>query len=302
MANFPIAAGHPDLSGNYIPNLFAKKLLIEFYKSTVFGAIANTDYQGTISDMGDKVSIRTLPSITINTYTKGMDLTYEKLTPTNVDLLIDKGRYWAFPVNDVDLKQADIAYVNQWSAHAATSLKVNIDNGILSDIYTAVHASNKGATAGLVSADIDFSTTAGNVATDPAILNKIVDMGDILDQQNVPSEGRWVVLPSRAIALIKKGTLKDASISGDSTSIMRNGKVGTIDRFTVYQSNNVYNDGTDDVALFGHPTALTFASQMAKVETLRNQNDFGSLVRGLQVYGYKVVKPEAIGYALIRYA
>ena len=83
---------------------------------------------------------------------------------------------------------------------------------------------------------------------------------------------------------------------------MRNGKVGTIDRFTVYQSNNVYNDGTDDVALFGHPTALTFASQMAKVDTLRNQNYFGSLVRGLQVYGYKVVKPEAIGYALIRYA
>jgi hypothetical protein len=301
MANFPIAAGHPDLSGNYIPNLFAKKLLIEFYKSTVFGAIANTDYQGTISDMGDKVSIRTLPSITINTYTKGMDLTYEKLTPTNVDLLIDKGRYWAFPVNDVDLKQADIAYVNQWSAHAASSLKVNIDNGILSDIYTDVHASNKSASAGAISANVNIADV--NVLNeDDTMVDLIVDCGDVLDQQNVPSEGRWFVLPSRAVAAIKKGTLKDASISGDSTSVMRNGKVGTIDRFTIYQSNNVYNDGTHDFALFGHPTALTFASQMAKVETLRNQNDFGSLVRGLQVYGYKVVKPEAIGYATIDYA
>jgi len=303
MANFPIAAGHPDLSGNYIPNLFAKKLLIEFYKSTVFGAIANTDYQGTISNMGDKVTIRTLPSITINTYTKGMDLTYEKLTPSTVDLLIDKGRYWAFPTNDVDLKQADIAFVDKWARHAAETLKVNLDNGILADIYTDVSASNKGETAGVVSSGYNIDAVDVNVTDKPNVLmNSMVDCGSILDEQNVPESGRWFVLSARAANFLKKSELRDASISGDGTSMLRNGRLGMIDRFTVYQSNNVYNDGTVDYLMFGHPTSLTFASQMTKVETLRNQKDFGDLVRGLQVYGYKVVKPEAIGYLTTTYA
>jgi hypothetical protein len=103
--------------------------------------------------------------------------------------------------------------------------------------------------------------------------------------------------------LVKKSDLKDASISGDSTSIVRNGRLGMIDRFTVYVSHNLSRSGSGASTKYniiaGHKMGLTFASQMTNVETLRSESTFGSIIRGLQVYGYKVVKPEALATAVV---
>jgi len=125
-------------------------------------------------------------------------------------------------------------------------------------------------------------------------------MGSVLDEQNVPTSDRWVVLPIWAINLLLLSDLKDASLTGDPVSTIRNGKVGKIADFTVYKSNllNVISGSKTNI-IAGHKSALTFASQLLNSETLRAESTFGTLVRGLQVYGYKVVKPEALVHGVI---
>lgn len=304
------AAGHPDYSSagasKYIPEIWAGKLIEKFYKATVFGAIANTDYQGSIKSQGDKVYIRQIGDVTIRDYTKGQKLTYERLESTDVELLIDKGKYFAFTCDDVDAYQSDIKLMNSWSTDASEQMKITIDGAVLQDMATASNMSayNTGATAGKISSSFNIGVSTAPVQLTKAnVLEYIVDCGTVLDEQNVPETGRWMVIPSWIANLIKKSDLKDASLVGESPSIMRNGRLGIIDRFTLYLSNNVYS-ATDTVtcyySLFGTNHAISFASQITKMESLRAETTFGDLVRGLQVYGYKLVKPEAMGLLYCR--
>jgi hypothetical protein len=302
MARLALAEGHPDMSGGYIPTLYAATLLVEFYAATVFGAIANTEYEGTIQKYGDKVEIRTLPEVTINDYVVGQKLAYAKPDPSKVTLEINKGKYWAFEINLVDEKQSDIDYINKWAVHAAAKMKIAIDSGILSDIYSDVHASNTGSAAGVESGNINLGVAGTPLEfKDSTALDIIVDAGVVLDEQNVPDDGRFLVLPAWACGNIKKSDLKDASITGDGKSILRNGRIGMVDRFEIFMSNNVAKN-TDDTAwhaMFGQKEALTFASQLTHKEMIPNMDDFGQLLRALQVYGYEVVKPEALGQLYI---
>lgn len=298
----PVAVGVPQQSGIMIPEVWSGKLLVKFYTATVFSAIANTDYEGEIKNQGDTVHIRTTPDITIRDHVKGQKLTYEQPEPTIVDLLIDKAKYWAFNDNDIDKHQSDYAYVEDWTRDASEQLKIAIDRSILANIYADAHASNKGATAGKSSKSFDLGATgAPEQLTKANILDYIVDMGTVLDEQDVPESNRWLLLPPWACGLIKKSDLKDASLSGDDTSIMRNGRLGMIDRFTIYRTNQLSRvvDGANTVTniMFGHKSALTFASQLTESEgPMRSEQYFGNLYRGLQVYGYEVIKPEALGH------
>lgn len=274
-------------------------MVVKFYKSTVFGAIANTDYRGNITKFGDKVHIRVTPSITISTYVIGMGLDYERPTTDDVELDIDQGHYYAFAVNKVEQVQSDLAYVEKWTDDAGQQMAITIDTAILAGIYGDADTNNAGTTAGEVSGDIDLGVTGTPESVDKTnILDYIVDWGTVLDEQNVPDTERWGVLPPAFCGYIKKSDLKDASLAGDGTSIMRNGRIGAIDRFTLYRSNSVAKNGTTPEEWnipFGHPSCLTFASQIVEHETLKNQKDFGDLIRGLQVYGYKVINSAGIG-------
>jgi hypothetical protein len=132
------------------------------------------------------------------------------------------------------------------------------------------------------------------------ILEAIVDMGTVLDEANAPEQNRFLVIPARAAGLIKKSDLKDASITGDGTSVLRNGRLGMIDRFTLYISHNLQLQAGGKFSLVaGHKMGLTFASQMTNMESLRSESTFGDIIRGLQVYGYKVVKGEALAQMII---
>lgn len=297
----PVAAGITSHSGNLTPEIWSGKTLVKFYTATVFAAISNTDYEGEIKNAGDTVHIRTIPDITINDYYIGQDLKYERPKTTVIDLLIDKGKSYALAINDVEKMQSDIAYVEKWTDDAGEQMAIKIDYGILGDVYADVDSSNAGASAGKKSSSIDLGASGAPVPFDKTnILDYIVDCGTVLDEQDIPQTMRWMVLPAIFCGMIKKSDLKDASLAGDGTSIMRNGRLGTIDRFMLYSSNQITTttDGADTVqnCIFGHPAALTFASQLVKNETLKNPWDFGDLLRGLQVYGYKVIKPEAMGH------
>ena len=297
----PVAAGHPQLSGITIPNaIWSGKLLVKFYEATVLGEIANTEYEGEIASQGDKVIIRTTPTITIRDYAKGGTLQTERPEPETVELPIDKGKYWQFVADDVDKFQSDYNYVDDWTRDASEQLKITIDSQVLGTIYASAHASNQGATAGAISSGYNLGVASTPFVLDKTnILDYIVNLGSVLDEQNVPESDRWVILPVWACGMIKQSDLKDASLAGDQTSIMRNGRLGMIDRFMIYRSNLLSSSSGEFNIIAGHKSGLTFASQMLNSETLRAESTFGTLVRGLQVYGYKVIKPESIVHGVV---
>jgi len=221
---------------------------------------------------------------------------------------VDQAISFGFEVNDVDAHQSDLKLMSKFSEDASEQMKIRVDQRFLGRLGTGfagtsdanIASTNKGQTAGAESASIDLGVSGTPESlTSATILDYIVDMGTVLDEVNIPETGRWLVLPAWACALIKKSDLKDASLSGDGTSILRNGRIGMIDRFEIYRSNLLPKTSTYTKIFAGHPSGLAFASQIAKVENLRNPNDFGDLVRGLNIFGYKVVNSEALAVGYI---
>ena len=300
---YPNAAGRPQYSGNFIPEIWSGKLIENFYDATVLAAISNTDYEGEIRQYGDTVNIRTTPEITIRTYTKGQTLQVENPDKPKLQLLIDKGEYFSCIEDDVDKVQSDIALMDTWSKDASERMKIKIDQRVLTDLLPDVSAYNKGASAGRITGNIDLGTTGTPVAiTKSNVLDYIVDLGTVLDEANAPEGDRFLVIPAKMAGMIKKSDLKDASITGDSMSVIRNGRLGMIDRFTIYMSHNLSVSSGKFNLIAGHKMGFTFASQMTNMETIRSETTFGNIVRGLQVYGYKVVKPEALAQGIVTLA
>ena len=306
--SFPVAGGRPNYSGNFIPEIWSGKLIENFYDATVLAAISNTDYEGEIRNMGDTVNIRTTPEITIRDYVKGQTLTVENPDKPKLQLVIDKGEYFACVEDDVDKVQSDINLMDTWSKDASERMKIKIDQRVLTDLLPGIAATNKGATAGEQSASFNLGTTGAplTVSKDGAggttsVVDLVVDMGTVLDEANAPEADRFLVIPAKMAGLVKKSELKDASLTGDGTSVVRNGRLGMIDRFTIYVSHNLYVDSGKYSIIAGHKMGFTFASQMTEMESLRSESTFGNIIRGLQVYGYKVVKPEALSQAVIQF-
>lgn len=307
--SFPVSGGRPNYSGNFIPEIWSGKLIENFYDATVLAAISNTDYEGEIRSFGDTVNIRTTPEITIRDYVKGQTLTVENPDKPKLQLVIDKGEYFACVEDDVDRIQSDINLMDTWSKDASERMKIKIDQRVLTDMLPDIAATNKGATAGEQSASFNLGTTGSplvvtkdGASSTVAVVDLLVDMGTVLDEANVPESDRYVVIPAKMAGLIKKSDLQDASLTGDATSIVRNGRLGMIDRFTIYMSHNLNVSAGKYSIIAGHKMGFTFASQMTEMESIRSESTFGNIVRGLQVYGYKVVKPEAIAQSVISFS
>ena len=321
-ATFPVASPFnttPSYSGTFIPAVWSAKLNAKFYAASVFGEISNTDWQGDIASMGDKVLISIAPTLSVANYVAGTPLTYQVPISTNIELNIDKAKYFAFQINDVLEYQAKPSLLDMFSTDAAEQMRIAMDSTIIYNTFSLADAANKGATAGKASLSYNMGTDATPVTLTPALaLQKILEMSSILDEQNVPESDRWLVIDPYTRAMLMQSNLSQAQFMGDSTSMVRNGKIGTIDRFTVYVSNQLpkgaagtataWTSAVDNetsvtttgtvakrrAIIAGHKSALTFASQITKMETVRNPDDFGDFIRSLNVYGYKVVKPEAL--------
>lgn len=294
------AAGTPQYSGSFVPEVWTGKLLVKFYAACVIASISNTDYEGAIKNQGDKVIIRQTPTITIRDYSKGQTLTIERPESDIVEMEIDKGKYFNFICDDVDAYQSDIKLMDNWSIDSSKQMKIEIDTGVLGEIFSDAHAKNKGTTAGTKTSAFNLGTTGSPVVvTKDAILEYIVDCNTVLDEQDVPDESRWMVIPPWFSGMIKKSDLKDASLTGDAQSVIRNGRLGKIDDMTMYKSNllTAVSDSSGFTAwhiMAGDRNALSFAAQMTKMQTLQAESTFGTLVRGLNIYGYKVLKTEAL--------
>lgn len=356
----------PAYSGVFIPIIWSGKFVEKFYDATVLGAIASTDYEGEIRNFGDTVNIRTHPTITINAYQANQALTVQRPSSPLVTLSINQGAYFNLVLDDVMEIQADVDLLSNWADNASEQMKVYVDTSVLTvdSLGNNVSLSNLGQSAGRLSQSINLGysvntlvasatpgvplflgSVAGSAGNDGAqvtharkIIDFIIDAGLVLDEQRVPETGRWIVLPAWAAAMIKRSAFQQAYLTGDAVSIARNGRLGMIDRFTVYVSNllpigNTTNTAATGTAYpelasasnggglgvanasgtawasgtkypeyavyFGHALGLTFASQMTKVETLRSESTFGTLMRGLQVWGFQVINPTLVGTAIV---
>jgi hypothetical protein len=314
---FPTGSTQPApnaYSGTFIPEIWSGKLIEKFYAATVLAAISNTDYQGEIKNQGDKVQIRTKPTITIRDYEVGQSLLAERPSAPNVTLSIDKGKYFNCILDDVMETQSDINLMSLWSDDAGEQMKIVIDTMVLRGILHAMPTpQNRGSAAGAVTAGVNLgvsgtpvtvvarNATAGQVE----ILDLILRLGLVLDEQNIPETGRWIVMPTWSAAMLKGSELRDAALTGDGVSILRNGRLGMIDRFTIYSSNLLPSGVAGGLAsgeyviYAGHAHGLTFASQMTKMETIRSESTFGELLRGLQVFGYSVLDGKALTEAIV---
>jgi len=316
----------PSYSGGFIPQLWSQKLNAKFYANTMLAEVSNTDWEGEIANQGDTIRIRTTPSITINDYAgAGTTLTSEVPAPIFQDMQIDKAKYFDVQINDVLAHQADMDLMNMFTDDAAKQLKIKIEEDCFFNwfVTTGANALNKGASGGAISGAYNLGTDTAPVdqATPANVLNTILMMSSALDEQNIPEDGRWLIISPRDRQLLMQTNIAQAYFTGDQSSTIRTGKIGMLDRFTVYVSNllpkgqaskalvsglaatssgaTVANAKARRMMVAGTSHACSFASQINKVEELRNQTDFGDKVRGLAVYGRKVVKDEALVTALV---
>ncbi len=316
----------PAYSGSFIPTLWSAKLNAKFYAASTFVDICNHDWEGEISEIGDKVIINNIPDIVIKDYVAGANLSYDTPKPNTLEMSVDRGKYFAFNVNDVLAMQSKPALMDMFSADAAQQMKVTMDATCLYRTLLSgdVSASNRGSNAGKRSFGFDLGIdTAPVTLLVSNVLQKILEMAAVLDEQNVPESGRWLLIDPLTRTLLLQSNLGQAQITGDDKSIVRNGLIGLIDRFKVYVTNqlpykaagaSVWTSGNaDEASIFGgshgvrarvlaagHTSGLSFAAQMSKTETLRNPTDFGDLVRGLQIFGHKVTKGDSVVAAIVK--
>jgi len=311
---YPAGSAGNGLSGTgFIPEIWSGKMIEKFYASTVLAAISNTDYEGEIKAHGDKVHIRTKATITIKTYYADAALELERPQGNQIILNIDQGQYFNTILDDVMAVQSDINLMSMWSDDAAEQMKIVIDRAVLLALLGQADAANRGLTAGKLSGAVNLGVTGTPLAVVPTsptvgqvdVLDCLMRLGQVLDEQNIPETGRWVVLPVWAAVAIKRSELRQAYLSGDNVSMLRNGRLGMVDRFTIYTSNLLpfgvaAGLAAGEFVIFaGHSHGLTFASQMTKMETLKSELTFGQIMRGLQVYGYKVIDGTAIAQAIV---
>lgn len=285
----------------FVPEIWAGKLAPKFYENSVYPYIANTDYEGEIKAQGSVVQVRVRPDIIVRDYIQDGGLQVQRPKSTKISLIINKAKYFNISHNDILRTQSDINLLNEFTDDAAEQVVTVVDQDVLNTVYADFAATNKGLTAGKKSASYDLGTTSDPVdLTSANIMKYITALGAVLDEAKVPMVGRWLCAPAWFCFLIKNSDLKKANEAGDATSIARNGLVGIIDRFKLYMTNNVNSvaDGAETTwhVMAGHSAGLTFAAQIlpGSVETLRNPDDFGDLLRGLTVYGYKVINADLL--------
>ena len=273
--SFSFASGE----NHFIPEVFSKKLQAKFYAQTMLSEVTTNEYEGEISGLGNKVNIRTVPAVSVADYSG--TISYSDVTSSTIELDINKAKSYAFKVDDILREQADIDFMNEAANDAAQNMKIAIEQ----DVFANVAAG---------SSLTDINGTPANV-TSANVLGHILDAGQLLDENNIPEDGRFMIINPAVATVLKQSELRQAYLTGDNVSPLRNGFIGTVDRFNMYVSNNLSTTSGVTSGLFGHPKAIAYASQMTNTETVRLESSFGDGVRGLSVYGYKVILPTAIG-------
>lgn len=274
---------------SFVPELWAAAIQEPYEKSLVYAqaGVVHSDFSSSVSQMGDKLHINTLSAPTIKDYDKAADLEVEDLTTAGDVLTIDQASYFNFRAADVDRAQAAGDLHSPATRQAGIGLRDKVDKyiaGIIKDGATA-----KLGTLTVVDDDPRLASGAQITA-----FKALAKMAEKLNANSVPVEGRYVVVgPKTYSALLMDPRFTKADASGTSEGL-RNGLVGRAIGFDVLISNNVPVTASRELAVAGVPGAVAFASQIVETEAIRDQHRFGDLIRGLNLYGAKVIRPEGL--------
>ena len=288
----------------FLPSIYSKKVLNFFRKASVVEAITNTDYAGEISAYGDSVKIIKEPTITVYDYTRGSDTTSTKLTDQEITLVVDSAKAFKFIVDDIETNMSHVNFKEVASSSAAYSLKDSYDAAVLSTMFSGVSASGPdhviGADAAAGTGGVGETTASVDlgVASEVDPLDLMARMARLLDDQSVPEENRWFVAsPDFYEELSQSGSkLLSVDFNAGQGSI-RNGLVssGKLRGFDMYKSNNVPSVSTaTGQCLAGHISSTATANTILSTEVIRDPSSFGDIVRGLHVYGAKVLRDDAM--------
>ena len=288
----------------FLPSIYSKKVLNFFRKASVVEAITNTDYAGEISAYGDSVKIIKEPTITVYDYTRGSDTTQTKLTDQEITLVVDSAKAFKFIVDDIETNMSHVNFKEVASSSAAYSLKDSYDAAVLSTMFSGVSASSPdhviGADAAAGTGGVGETTASVDlgVASEVDPLDLMARMARLLDDQSVPEENRWFVAsPDFYEELSQSGSkLLSVDFNAGQGSI-RNGLVssGKLRGFDMYKSNNVPSVSTaTGQCLAGHISSTATANTILSTEVIRDPSSFGDIVRGLHVYGAKVLRDDAL--------
>lgn len=271
---------------NFIPQIWSARLLYNLNRAQVYTSpdVINTDYEGEIEQMGDVIHINSIGRVTISNYSKNTNLTDpEALTDAQQSLVINQGKTFNFQVDDVDRVQQQPETMDAGMREAAWGLRDAADS-FVAGLYTDIAPGN------WIGSDTSPKTgyTAANV------YEWIVDLGTYLDENNVPQDGRFVIVPPFLEGwLLKDDRFVKASVP--AFEMLQTGVLGMANGFTVKKSNNVPNvSATKYKVIAGHPIAWSFAEQIIKVEAYRPEKRFADAVKGLYLFGAKVTRPDAL--------
>ena len=307
---FQRAAGYNNLpNGNFSPVIYSKQVQVAFRKSSVAEGITNNDYFGDIASFGDTVRIIKEPEITVYQYERGADVTQTKLTDMEETLTVDVANAFKFKVDDIEKSMSHVNFKEVASSSAAYALKDAFDEGVIAELFSGVSTSSPdhvlGADASAAtqtmaqhqggSNGIDLTGSDGT-GTDP--LDVMAFMARLLDEQNIPEEGRWFVAPPSWYEQLSQSGSKLMSVDFNAgMGSIRNGLVssGKLRGFDMYKSNNIAAASTaSGKCIAGHISACATAQAITQTEVLRDPDSFGDIVRGLHVYGADVLRSEAL--------
>lgn len=273
---------------NFIPEVWSARLLENLQKNHVFVGVCNRNYEGEIKGYGDQVKINSIGQVTIGSYTKNTNISAaETLTDAQRILLINQAKYFNFQIDDVDKAQQNPKVMEGAMREAAYGL-ADVTDQYIASLYTEAVSAN------LIGSDA--SPTAFSAATDA--YNTLVKLGVKLDEANVPKASRWVVVPAwyHALLLLDNRFVQAGTSAADN--VLRNGEVGKATGFSVIVSNNVAYTGSTGSEKFkimaGYDQTISYAEQIVEVQAYRPELRFADAVKGLHVYGAKVVRPDAL--------
>ena len=310
---YPISANLNNNSGTLFGPIWAKRFARYFYANTLLSEITSNEYASELKNFGDRYVLPTLPDdVVIGNYVDGQPFNFTAPSFNAQEMFINKGVYFAFPITDLQKKQTGWAFNAPFAEHMSKKEKIYVETEYLNTNYSTADSFNQGATAGAKTQSINLGvsgttillTTGTTSGTTINAIDLITNVHQVLQENNVPEEDPYIVLPPWAGNTIKRSELKFAYETGDKTSPIRTGLIGSVDGIKVFVSNLItpVADGSGVNAyhvMFGVKSAVSFITQMTqnteKVDPYAPQ----TLVSGLQIYGYKTFLPRGLGHAYI---
>ena len=286
----------------FLPKVYSKQVLNFFRKASVVEAITNTDYAGEIAAFGDSVRIIKEPTISVYQYERGADVTKTALTDQEVTLIVDIANAFKFIVDDIETNMSHVNFRDVATSSAAYALRDAFDAGVLASMFAGVSSSAPdhiiGADAAAGTAGVNETTASIDLIDVADPLDVMARMARLLDDQNIPEEGRWFVASPAFYEALSQSSSKLLSVDYNAgQGSIRNGLVssGKLRGFNMYKSNNIAATATaTGKCLAGHMSSTATAQTITSTEVIRDPSSFGDIVRGLHVYGAKVLRPEAL--------